>query len=212
MSEKPVPAGKWKLRPYDPKCKTLVDPDPQVEDQIRCRVPLWTGDFDEVIPEVINQGCRFDELPKLTVSVVGQFVIRAAQGSSLRCGTVGTASHAIVGRLPSNEIAEEDDWYARVARGLESTPRRVLWYMRENNARSAADKVTRQLIADELRVSIDDVHAAGEAFRRPEKPLIESTTGRGGGWWLSPDGDRVAEHCAPPVTRVATATQSRKAK
>ena len=212
MSEKPVPAGKWKLRPHDHKCKTFVDPDPLVEDQIRCRVPLWTGDFDEVIPELIAQGCRIDELPKLTVYAIGQFAIRASQGGSLRCGTVGTASHAIVGRLPWNEIAEGDDWHARVARGLESTPRRVLWYMRENNARGAADKVTRQRIADDLRVSIDDVQAAGEAFRRLEKPLIESTTGRAGGWWLSPDGDRVAEHCAPPVARVATATQSRKAK
>lgn len=215
MSEKPVPAGKWKLRPYDPKCKTLVDPDPQVEDQIRCRVPLWTGDFGEVIPDVIAQGCRFDELPKLTFSVVGQFVIRAVQGGALRCGAVGTARHDVT-RLQSPNPAgcdppTEENWHASTARNLEVKPRRVLRFMLDNNARTAADKVTRQFIAHSLNLSIDDVQAAGEELRGGDRPLIISSVGCSGGWWLSSDGESVAEYCAPPAGRVSLVAKARSA-
>lgn len=212
MDAKSGAAGKWKHRPFDPESRTFIDPVGVVDEQIRCKVPAWTGDFDEVKPELIAMGLRLDDLPRLTVHDIGQFVIRAAQGGSLQLGPVGTASHTIVGLLSPRQTAEEDGWHARVARGLESIPRRVLWFMRENNVRSATDKVTRQFIADRLSVSIDDVQAAGEVFRRLEKRLIESVDGRKGGWWLSPDGDRVAEHCSPPVARVSTLTQSRKAK
>lgn len=212
MSEKSAPAGKWQQRPYDPKCKTFIPADKVVEDQIRCKVPAWSGDFREVIPELIAQGLRLNELPRLTVHDIGQFVIRAAQGGSLQCGPVGTATHTIVSLLPLGEPPEEESEYARIARRLESIPRRVLWFMRENNARSAVDKLTRLFIADQLGLSIDEVHAAGEVFRSGEKPLIESTDGRKGGWWLSLDGDRVAEHCSPPVARVATLSQSRRAE
>jgi hypothetical protein len=205
---------KWPLRPFDPKCKKFVPFDPVVDDQIRCKVPLWGGDFSELKPELTaeGQGLRLADLPLLTVYDVGQYVIRAAQGGSLRAGPIGTAAHTIVGLLPSNGIAEENGWHAHVARGLESTPRRVLWFMLEHNAHSATSKVTRQLIADRLRVSIDDVQAAGGVFSRLEKPLIESVDGCKGGWWLSPDGNRVAERCAACVTPVAVLTQSRKAK
>jgi hypothetical protein len=98
-------AGRWRLRPYDPKCKTFIDPDPVVEDQIRCKVPLWSGDFDELKPELTAQGIRLDDLPKLTVYDVGQYVIRAAQGGALQCGPVGTVAGTIVGTPPPGRAA-----------------------------------------------------------------------------------------------------------
>lgn len=108
---KDIPAGRWPLRPFDPKCKTYIDPDPVVEDQIRQRVEQWTGDFWEVEPELTAQGVRFDELPSLTPKRIGQYVIRAAQGGSLRVGPIGTASHAIVQMdLPTPPRSEDDAW------------------------------------------------------------------------------------------------------
>jgi hypothetical protein len=203
-------AGRWRLRPHDPKCKTFIDPDPVVEGQIRCKVPLWSGDFDELKPELTAQGVRLDDLPKLTVYDVGQYVIRAAQGGSLQCGPVGTAADTIVGPPPPHQPADENNWHAGVARRLEVIPRKVLWFMRENNAHSAVDKLTRQFIADELRISIDDVQAAGESLRGFERRLLDSKDGRNGGWWLCPDGDLVAGHCAPPTAQVAPMTRSYK--
>lgn len=100
-------AGKWKLRPFEPRCKTFVDPVGVVDEQIRCRVPVWTGNFDEVKPELIAQGLRLDDLPRLTVHDIGQFVIRAAQGGSLQCGPVGTAKHDIVTALPIALTADD---------------------------------------------------------------------------------------------------------
>ena len=98
-------AGRWRLRPFDPKCETFVDPVPVVEDQIRCKVPLWSGDFDELKPELTAQGIRLDDLPKLTVYDIGQYVIRAAQGGALNCGPVGTAAHTIVSAPPRERAA-----------------------------------------------------------------------------------------------------------
>jgi hypothetical protein len=212
MSKVAVPAGKWRLRPFDPQCQKFVDHVPVVEEQIRCKVPAWSGDFGELTPELIAGGLRLDELPRLSVHDVGQFVIRAFQGGSLNCGTVGTATHTIVSAPFLGHAAEDNSWHAGVARRLESTPRRVLCCMRENNAKSAIDKLTRKFIADTLRVSIDEVAAAGEVFKSFEKPLIESVDGSKGGWWLSPDGERVAARCALPVARVVRLTQSRKTK
>jgi hypothetical protein len=188
---------RWKLRPHDQKCKKFVPFDSVVDDQIRCKVPLWSGDFDELKPELIAQGLRLDELPRLTVYDIGQFVIRAAQGGSLRCGPVGTAAHTVVSLLPPAEPTAAESEHARIARRLSIKARRVLWYMRENNACQLADSLTRQGIADELGLTIDDIRTAGEEIRRADKKLLDSQDGRGGGWWLWPDGFQVAEHCAP---------------
>lgn len=193
---------KWTSRPLDPKCKTLTDYDPTVEDQIRCKMPAWSGDFRELVPELIAQGVRFDELARLTVHDIGQFVIRAVQGGSLRCGPIGTATHTIVSHPLSSVPPIDDSEHARIARGLSSKARHVLWYMRENNARNSADSLTRQSIADDLHLNIDIVQEVGKELRRTPTKLLEGKNGCAGGWWLSPNGDRVAECCAPPVHHV----------
>jgi hypothetical protein len=89
---------KWPLHPFDPKCKKFVPFDPVVDEQIRCKVPLWSGNFDELKPELTaeGQGLRLADLPLLTVHDIGQYVIRAAQGGSMRAGPIGTAVQTIV--------------------------------------------------------------------------------------------------------------------
>lgn len=206
MSEKSVPPGKWKKWPYDPRCKAFVDQDQVVEDQIRCRVPLWSGNFDELIADLVPHRVTLDQLPLLTVHQIGLFMINTSQGGSLRVGPVGTAAHTI-DQAPPLAQAVDDSEHERIARQLERVTRRVLWFMRENGARSAVEKLTKQFIADNLGLTIDDVTMAGDAIRAAEKllgkPMLESKPGCAGGWWLSPDGDRIAQHCAPPSLTVA---------
>jgi hypothetical protein len=187
---------KWPLRPFDPKCKKFVPFDPVVDEQIRCKVPLWSGNFDELKPELTaeGQGLRFADLPLLTVHDIGQYVIRAAQGGSLGVGTVGTAAHTIVHSLMAAPVEDE---CVGIARRLDKNPRRVLWFMRDNNAVRKVDGLTRQFIADSLGLSIDDVAEAGKAMRNCGKELLESKDGRNGCWWLTTEGFRVAGHCEP---------------
>jgi hypothetical protein len=197
---------KCKERPFDPKCKKLVPLDPVVEEQIRCRVRRWSGDFREVIPEVTAGGVRLADLPLLTVHDVGQYAIRAAQGGSLRAGPVGTTAGTVVALSPAavESVAMADDEYATIARKLSAKPRRVLWFMRENNASRMVDGLTRQFIADGLGISIDDVAEVCKTLRDCGKTLYESKRGCAGRVWLTPDGLRVAEHCAPADLIAAT--------
>ncbi|NQW47863.1 MAG: hypothetical protein HQ464_08855 [Planctomycetes bacterium] len=194
MSEKPVPAGKWKLRPYDHKCKTFVDPNPEVEDQIRCRVPLWTGDFGEVIPEVIAHGCRFDELPKLTVFVVGQFVIRAAQGGSLRYGSVGTAAHAAVTHPDVDSFRELETW---ADRNLDETHWLILAACKRQGFVDRAtarpvDDIAAYVAGDGSRAARGEVGDMSRKFKLlRDRSLLCSK--RGVGTWVSPDGLRLLQ-------------------
>ena len=199
MSAKSVSADKWKLRPFDSKCRTFVDPVSVVEGQIRCKVPLWTGDFEEVVPELTAQGLRLDELPGLTVHRIGQYAIRAAQGGSLQCGPVGTVAHAIVmPQLPSEAKLDEDE-HARISRRLSRNSRRLLRYMLEHKVCARGEKQTTQFMADALRLSIDDIRPIRQELCRQTKVLHESARGCDGGWWLTPDGERVAEYCRLPT-------------
>jgi len=112
------PRRDWEKHPYDRECRTFVPFDPVVDAQIRCKVPLWSGDFNELKPELTAQGLTLAELPLLTVQDVGQYVIRAAQGGSLRVGAIGTAANTIVSPPPpaSPAAAPADDEYVSLAR------------------------------------------------------------------------------------------------
>lgn len=194
MSEKPVPAGKWKLRPYDHKCKTFVDPDPLVEDQIRCRVPLWTGDFGEVTPDLTAQGCRLDELPKLTVRDVGQFVIRAAQGGSLRCGPIGTAAHSVVSHPAVDSFRELETW-ADI--NLDETHWLILAackrqeFVDRATARPVED-ISAYVAGGGSRQARGEVGDMGRKFKLlRDRSLLCSK--RGVGTWISPDGLRLLQ-------------------
>ena len=102
---------KWPLRPFDPRCKTLVDYSQTVDDQIRCRVPAWSGTFQELKPELTAQGLRLADLSKLTVNDIGQYVIRAAQGGAMSVGPIGTTTHTITQlSLPRVTAAREYDF------------------------------------------------------------------------------------------------------
>lgn len=122
MSGKSVPAGKWKLRPFDPKCKTFVDPDPVVVGQIEALLGNeWTGNFDELIPEVTGGKVAFSELPLVPYHAVGQYVIRAAQSG----GRKGTAAHTIV-KCPQLSPVVDDAQYAWAADNLKEEHWQIL--------------------------------------------------------------------------------------
>lgn len=96
----------------------------------------------------------------------------------------------------STQAEAADDDYAGIARRLSRKARRTLEYMHEMNAHSRADKLTRQFIADEIRLELDDMRVVSTELGKTGRQLIESVDGRHGGWWLSPDGVRVAERVA----------------
>jgi hypothetical protein len=133
-------------------------------------------------------------------------VIRTAQAGSLRAGPIGTTAGTVVTLSPSavESVAMAGDEHASIARKLSAKPRRVLWFMREYNASRMVDGMTRQFIADGLRISIDDVAEVCKTLRDCGKTLYESKCGCAGRVWLTPDGLRVAEHCAPADVIAAT--------
>lgn len=194
---------KWPLRPFDPKCKKFVPFDPVVDDQIRCKVPLWSGDFGELKPELIAQGLRLDELSGLDVHDVGQFVIRAAQGGSLRAGPIGTAAHTIVTLSPAagETSATVDDMYATIARDLSDNSRSLLRFLDVNAAYDCAGRYPQADIADELGVTTDALRVARRQIAKLALQLIESKEGSGGGIWLSPAGKKVAARIPPETCR-----------
>jgi hypothetical protein len=156
-------------------------------------VPLWSGDFDELKPELTagGHGLRLADLPLLTVNDVGQYVIRAAQGGSLRAGPIGTAAHSVV---PFPTAGAMDNKHAAIARRLSRNATRTILFMHDMNARSRDDKLTRQFIADELGLDVDDMRVVRTELGKTGEVLIESVDGCRGGWWLSPFGVLVAEY------------------
>jgi hypothetical protein len=191
MSEKIVPAGKWKLRPHDKKCKTFVDYDPVVEDQIRCRVPAWTGNFDELVAQLVPHRVALDQLPLLTVHQIGLFMIDTAQGGSLHCGPVGTAKHDIV-KLPPLSSAADDEFYAQAAANLDPEHWSILEVCKAkgfvDRATAQSEETITSYVAGKgdkpLRGVLPDM---GRQFDLLKK-LILIRREKGVGTWLAPRG------------------------
>jgi biotin operon repressor len=97
----------------------------------------------------------------------------------------------------------EDEKLAGIVRRLTENACRVLAYLLTENATSYRNLRRRQRIADELVLSIDDVNTVRDELKKAGVP-IESEPGAKGGWWLTPDGVRLAEIVAresqPAVT------------
>jgi len=79
---------------------------------------------------------------------------------------------------------------ARTANG-----RRILSMLLEHDAIQEEDRVTREYIADESRLTIEKVRRAIEQDLKP-KGLIESKLGRDGGLWLAQAGIAAAQSLA----------------
>jgi hypothetical protein len=188
---------KWTSRPLDPKCKTLTDYDPTVEDQIRCKVPAWSGDFRELVPELIAQGVRFDELARLTVHDIGQFVIRAVQGGSLRCGSVGTAKHTIVRLPPSVAPAAVADGYVGADDNLSDTHWKILeacveWQLIDRASAKPTKDITSLVMAvgdKPFRHSLVDLRRYYEVLKN--RGLIDGAAGAG--TWITSRGIALVE-------------------
>lgn len=113
----------------------------------------------------------------------------AAEAAARQAATCapGTPSHA-------NTCTEMvDDEYAAIARRLSGTTRAAMVLLLEMHALSRGDKLARQFIADELGVDYDSLRVVRTELSKTGKVLVESIGGCRGGWWLSPDGVRVAQ-------------------
>lgn len=191
MSEKSVPAGKWRLRPFDEKCRAFVDPDAVVEDQIRCRVPLWSGNFEELKPQLTQQNLRLEELPKLTVCDIGQYVIAASQGGAFRCGPVGTASSTIVAALPAVPSVD-DELYAWAADELLPLHWQILETCKTKNINERAraqssESITAWMQGNGNRQARGVLSELQRQFRLLRKHgLLKSS--KGVGTWITPKG------------------------
>lgn len=99
--------------------------------------------------------------------------------------------------MPTGIQAEAaDDEYADIARRLSDKARRTVALMHGMKAFSRGDSLTRQFLADELGIEIDDMRVIRVELGKSGRVLLESATGCRGGWWLTPDGVRVAKRVA----------------
>jgi hypothetical protein len=187
-----IPADKWLLRPYDPKCKATVPHDSTVEDQIRCKVPLWSGDFDELKPELTAQGIRLDELRLLTVRDVGQYVIRAAQCGSLAAGPIGTAAHTIVRAGLADIPSSGGDILAPLRSTLDQKDWKLLAILREGRHVSKASKANRSKLASMYATSGKRYVGVSGNVIRPNCERLQRhgliRGGRGNGTWILRQG------------------------
>jgi hypothetical protein len=205
--------------------------------EIRQRVDagheLWqafTGEpmpleLDEIRAAAVRFGMPAADVLRgdFTLADVTTFMLgkRQAAADDLRDRAREAATEAAVrraaGTSPTNvppqgstQAEAVDDEHARIARGLSRNARRTLEYMHEMYAHSRADRLTRQFIAEEIGVELDDMRVVSTELGKTGRVLLESVDGCQGGWWLSPDGVRVAERVAatrPGSVETAAATK-----
>ena len=111
----------------------------------------------------------------------------------------------------SKPASTDDERLAGIVRRLSDNACRVASYLRAEGATSYRTVRNRQRIADALSLSVDDVNAVRDELDAAGVPF-ESKGGRNGGWWLTPEGVRVAEIAAhePPPTTAAKAGNGTK--
>ena len=136
--------------------------------------------------------------------------VRRGGGGSIAGGAAPTPTVPLLAPPPPRTAeavggpkTTEDEKLAGIVRRLTDNACRVLTYLLTENATSYRNPRPRQRIADELVLSIDDVKAVRRELKKAGVP-IDSEPGAKGGWWLTPDGVRVAEIVArqaqPAVT------------
>jgi len=182
-----IEGSKWRLRPFDNRCKKFVAPDPDVEHSIRLRLPQWSGDFEELLPELTQQGVRFDDLPQLTIRVIAQYAIRAAQGGAMRAGPMSTALHTVVDVQSPGLLAAKDNQLALAAANLSDMQWRVLNFLVEHDIRNRSSaKPTKHISARVVKVdsNLVDLRRHFDSL----KTLGFTDSQKGVGTWITPKG------------------------